>query len=120
MNSYSIWVKLDRLPPLLMRLMATHPQDRNLLMSDEMIVRRANTSDLRLEDVKRLSWLKSWDSVSIAQCRAFCAGCGIDFSDPIRMKNITRYLRNNPSWSHLKRDVRLPEYKQMLAQLFQQ
>lgn len=118
-NSHSIWVKLDRFPPILVRLLATRPPQYDQLMSDDEIVRRASRDDVKLtlSEVKRLSWSPSWDGVPVGTMRAFCIGCDIDFADRDRMRTLTRYIGKSPKWRHLRNHDNYPEFRRMLALL---
>lgn len=116
MNSYSIWTKVDRFPPVLVRLLATRPGDRTTLLSDEEIVSRSGGT-LRYGDVKHLSYLPSWDDVPLRVMRAFCRACDVDFADPARMRTLTRYLKGRPKWAHLRRHRNYPEFRRMLGEL---
>lgn len=109
--THSIWVKLDRFPPVLVRLLATEGAQ---VLSDDTIVTR---SGLPLAEVKRLSYMRSWDDVPVGTMRRFCRACGVDFADARRMKVLTRYLSRRPKWVHLRRHPSYPEFRRMLAQL---
>lgn len=117
MNSYSLWTKIDRFPPALVRLLATSPRDRTHLLTDEEILRRAPSGRLQLADIKRLSYASSWDDVPVRLMHEFCLACDVDFADPVRMKVLTRYLSRGPKWVHLRRHKNWSEFRTMLAQL---
>ncbi len=115
-NSHSIWVKLDRYPPVLVRLLATAPWDRRYIMSDELIRRRSGGL-LTLADIKRLSYAPNWEGIPVDKMRAFVLACNVDFSNRARMRTLNRSLRTNGWVSVVRRDRNFPEYRTMLAQL---
>lgn len=104
----TIWRKIDRYPPVLVRLLARHPD--GTAMSDQEIASPA----LPMAEVKRLSYLDSWEDVPVSLLYRFVSACGVDFADPKRMKNLNRYLKN-PKFEHLKRHTQWPEFRSMLA-----
>lgn len=84
-------------------------------MTDEEIVAAAK-GQLTLADVKFLSWLPSWDTVTVKTMRAFCLSCGVDFADRNTMRRCNRYLRNEPKFEHLKRSKEVEQHRQRLAE----
>lgn len=114
-NARSIWTKIDRYPPLLVRLLAVG-SDRRSLLTDDELVRRAGGA-LTLADVQRLSYTPSWDGVSVGTMRSFVLACGVDFSNPARMRSLNRALRTQSWVQRVRRDHNFPTYRRMLAQL---
>ena len=112
MSSQSIWVKLDRYPPVIVRVLAKASPE--LLLTDEELVQRAG-GKLSLADVKHLSYLPTWDHVPVAKMRAFCTAAGVDFAKPAVMRRLNRYLRSGSRFRHLQRDPKREEYMRMLA-----
>lgn len=114
MGAQSIWVKLERYPPVLVRLLAV--KDSHSLLSDEEIVARSRGA-LTLADVKQLSYEALWDDVPVAKMAAFVRACGVDFGDRQRMRALNRALRTKSWAARVRRDRNFPEYRTMLAQL---
>lgn len=100
--------KIDRYPPVLVRLLARHGNGD--AMSDQDLV----GDHLSLAEVKRLSYLDSWDDVTVDLLFRFVTACGVDFTDPERLKVLNRYLKN-PKFDHLRRHAQWPEFRSMLA-----
>jgi len=109
---HSIWAKLDRFPPVLVRLLAKNADGS--AMTDAQIVNAAN-SRVSLADVKRLSFTTDWDdAVSVRHCRNFVKACGVDFANREQMRNANRYISKDPKFLHLRRDKNFPAFKEML------
>lgn len=117
-NSYSIWVKLDRYPPVLVRLLATNPSDRTQLLTDEQI-RARSQGTLTLSDIKSLSYAPTWENVPVGTMRRFCLACGVDFAHRPTMRRLNRYLKTRPRFRHLTRDPNYPEYRTMLKEYYE-
>jgi hypothetical protein len=109
MKSNSIWSKLDRFPPILVRLLAKH--SNGTAMTDAQIT---ENSGLWLSDVKRLSFLTTWNEVAVWDMQAFVKACGVDFANREQMRNANRYITKDPKFSHLRRDKNFPAFKEML------
>jgi hypothetical protein len=45
----------------------------------------------------------SWDTIEVAQMRAFLAGCGLDFCDRPAMKRVEVYLKTRGTFRYLRR-----------------
>ena len=106
----SLYQKLDRFPPVLVRLLAKNPDGS--AMTDNQIATKT-IHYLSIADVKRLSFLTSWDQVVISQMLGFCQACGVDFSNREQMRNANRYLKD-PKFVHLKNSPEFPAFKLML------
>jgi hypothetical protein len=104
----NLWIKFNRYPPVLVRLLARHPNGD--AMSDEELV----TDQLTLADIKYLSYLASWDDVPVVLLFRFVTRCGVNFASPTRMKVLNRYLKN-ARFEHLRRHKMWPEFRSMLA-----
>lgn len=113
-QSHSIWVKLERFPPVLVRLLA---KDANgeLLPDHEIVL--LSKGELSLADVRHLSYLPCWDEVPVAKMKNFCLACGVDFADRETMRTLTRYISKRPKFQHLRQHPRFPEFKLMLNEL---
>lgn len=113
-QSHSIWVKLERFPPVLVRLLARLPSEETgypRAMTDEEIAAR---SDLSVSTVAALSRLTSWDDVSLRHLRAFVLGCGVDFADRVAMRRLTRYIAHIPSFAYLRKDAEWLKYRELM------
>lgn len=98
--------KLDRFPPVVVRLLARQPAGTTVTALPEgEIVRR---SGLSAGEVRVLSRLTSWDDVPLSTMLAFCRGCGADLDnrDWLRknaaymasIRGAPRYLRKDSAW----------------------
>ena len=96
------WSKLDRYPPLVVRLLACKrvPGKGKIAITDEEIAAR---SGLALSEIKSLSWLASWDSVPVARVKQFSEACGVFFNRRSSMRTISCYLNNRPSYKYLRK-----------------
>lgn len=115
LNSHSIWVKLNRYPPVLVRLLAK--ADAVTTLTDSAIQERSKGL-LSLADIKRFSYATSWDDVPVAKMKAFVQACGVDFACRETMRTLNRYLSRDPQFIHLTRDPRFSEYKDMLREFY--
>lgn len=115
MTTRSLWTKLDQYPPVLVRLLAKHPDGR--VMSDTDIVRA--DPGLSLAEVRRLSLLPDWQNVSVSLMRAFVRACRVDFANREQMRNANRYVTRDPKFRHLTRDPNFPAYREMLRVYYQ-
>lgn len=105
----TLWQKLDRFPPVVIRLLARNPD--GTAMTDREIAERG----VRLSDVKGLSYLTDWDYVNTATARCFLGACNCDLEDPKVVRNLNRYLKRDPKFTHLRRSPRFGEFKEMLS-----
>lgn len=96
------WSKLDRYPPLVVRLLASKriPGKGKLALTDEEI---ASRSGLALSDIKSLSWLASWDTVPMGRVKQFSEACGVYLNSRGSMRTISCYLNNRPSYKYLRK-----------------
>lgn len=106
----NIWKKLEKYPPVLVRLLAKN--EDGTAMSDGDVVRVSGYL-LNIAEVRRLSYLTIWDNVAIADMRRFCIACGVDFGNRNRMRTLNRYLKD-AKFSHLTRHKDFPAFKEML------
>lgn len=113
---HSIWIKLDRYPPLLVRLLARTAGGR--LMSDDEVLRRSK-GQLDRSDLAYLAYALSWERVPVGQMRAFVIACGVDFADPARMRSLNRYLKT-AAFRHLLRSENSQELVDRLSMLLPQ
>lgn len=114
MNSHSIWTKLDRYPPVLVRLLARTRSGR--IMSDDEILDRAATLGFTYLDksaIVSLTYARSWDWASVREMREFCLSCGVDFANAAKMRSLNRYLRNHPKFAHVKRGLTPEQYREL-------
>ena len=108
-KDHSIWTKLDRFPPIIVRLLGVMQG-----ITDQEIER---LTGLGLENVKRLSWCPTWAGVTVSQVRYFSEANGVRFEDPACMRRWTRYLKNDPKVAALKKDPLYGEYLERLRDL---
>ena len=106
----TIWNKLGRFPPVLVRLLA---KDGRRALSDREIV-AASGGRLTIADVKRLSLLGSWDDVSVRHLRAFLVACNVDLTERVRWRNSNRYIKG-AKFDHLRRHEDWPQFREILA-----
>lgn len=104
----TFWDKLDRFPPVLVRLLA---REGGEALTDRQI---AVTSGLPLAEVLRLGHLTSWDDVTAHVMRRFLIGCEVDLEDRATFRNLNRYMKD-PKFDHLRRHKSWPQFKTMLA-----
>lgn len=111
----NIWTKLRKFPPVLIRLMAM--RDRRA-MSDAEIVAFSD-GNLDLSDVKRLSYLTSWDDVSIRDFRSFVMACNADIGDSTLFKTLNQRRRGKRplNWDHLRKHYQWQDFRQMIEVL---
>lgn len=105
----TIWNKLEKFPPVLIRLLARKGGEA---MTDREIVAASN-GNLDLADVRRLSYLVSWEDVGLAQLRVFCLACNADLDDRITFRRLNRYMKD-PKFEHLRRSKQWPTFREML------
>jgi hypothetical protein len=106
------WEKLEKFPPVLVRLLAKDTQGRGL--TDHEV---AAASGLPVADVKRLSYLTSWDNVSNHDTRRFLSGCGCDLFTPRHYKTLSQYRRRTSKFVHLTRHANWHEFREMMRVL---
>lgn len=66
--------KMDKLPPNVCRLLAREPKMSKRPLTTEQIAKR---SGLSKQTVLKISKLRSWATLSLAQMEAFKFGCGV-------------------------------------------
>jgi hypothetical protein len=116
----TLFQKLDRFPPVVIRLLAKH---KGSAMTDAEIAAALVTTArpkwvvdaVPLPEVKRLSYLTSWDHVTIGTTRAFLHACNCNLEDRDTFRNLSRYLRQDPKFTHLRKSERFPEFREMLG-----
>ena len=90
----SLILKLDKLPPNLVRLIA---RDGRRALSNRDI---ANKSGLTLKRVGQISRMETWASLQVAEANAFAEACGVDL---INQAKTRKYLMRSPAMAHLKK-----------------
>lgn len=83
------WRRIEKLPPILCRLLARHP--RGLPLTNSEIAARCRLSR---QHVAFIATRPTWDDVGVAEMREFLAGCGLDFCSSSTMKRVDVYLRD--------------------------
>lgn len=110
----TIWKKLEAYPPILCRLLARKGKGRfnERIMTDEEI---AEVGNMKLSDVKSLSWKTSWDDVPFRQVRQFSMACRVDFTDTENMKKHVRLInRKTQSFWHIRKSSHREKFTEML------
>lgn len=92
--------KLNSLPPYKVRLLARHKRQRQPIpMNNDEI---ATVSGLALETVRRVSHLRSWNSVTVETMLRFCAACGVELLQQKRALQFERETGGFTNAAHLK------------------
>lgn len=91
--------KLNSLPPYKVRLLARHKRQRQPIPmnNDEIAV----ISGLALETVRRVSHLRTWNSVTVETMLRFCAACGVELLQQKRALQFERETRGFETAAHL-------------------
>lgn len=110
-NSHSLWVKLDRFPPAVVRLLAVRGR---ILLTDAQIVK---ASGLSMADVRHLSHLTSWDEVPVVKMKQFVRACGVDFADVPTMRRLNRLFKRGFKFTAARKSPKWPEYFETLKTL---
>ena len=82
-------------------------------MSDHQIV-AGTGGTITLAEVRRLSLLESWDTVSVLHMREFLGACNLDLTDRAQWRNAKRYMKK-PKFEHLRRHHDWPHFRELLA-----
>lgn len=108
MAKLSLTEKLDRFPPVAVRLLARVSANRHTraLLDGEVA---SQSEGLTIREVRHISRLATWDEVTVGTMRMFLRGCGADLDsrDWLRqnaaymrkIKSIPRFLLRSPEWS---------------------
>jgi len=90
----SLVLKLDRLPPNLVRVLA---RDGGRSLSNKDI---AAMSGLSVKRIGQISKMKSWGRLQVSEVAAFAAACGVDL---VNQSKTRKYLMRGPAMAHLKK-----------------
>tara|TARA_Y100000034_G_C6722777_1_gene319838 strand:- start:215 stop:529 length:315 start_codon:yes stop_codon:yes gene_type:complete len=90
----SLVLKLDKLPPNLVRLIA---RDGRKALSNRDIARK---SGLSLKRIGQISKMTTWGSLQVGEAAAFADACGVDL---INQAKTRKYLMRGPAMAHLKK-----------------
>jgi hypothetical protein len=101
----TFWIKAERYPPILCRLLARHTRGKPL--TTEEITQR---SGLPRMAVLTLSFSATWAGTDLPTMRKFLQGCGIDFCNRTQFKRRENYLalqarlagKNCRNWAYLR------------------
>jgi hypothetical protein len=107
MKKLTLPEKLERFPPVVVRLLARTGRAGSVVaISDDDVARFGG---LARREVVHLSKLTSWDHIEIATFLGFLKGCRADFDDRDWLRKNTAYMRNirrlpryltrSPHWS---------------------
>jgi hypothetical protein len=104
------WDRIDRYPPILLRLLARIPRSRPLETFE--IASRSGLSESTVEAIGQQT---DWRGVDIPTARAFMTGVGIDLSDRSDCRRIRVYLKSAPKtpanrFPYLKRSEKWESY----------
>jgi hypothetical protein len=92
--------RLDRFPPVLIRLLTVFGRRPNQYAPDDHEIARA--SGLSIEDVKRISYSRSWDPIPVGQMYLFMRGCGIDLEKRRTFRRL-EWMRHHGAFRHLRK-----------------
>lgn len=100
----SFWQRMDRFPPILVRLLTVYRSGRAQWCPTDQEI--AETSGLTIAQVKRISWSTSWDDLPLASVKAFLTGCRVDLEQRrtfrrlewMRRSGVFRHLRKSDLW----------------------
>lgn len=86
-SSATIWHRLDRFPPVLIRLLSRVRHGRPLT-SQEI----AQRSGLKVGKVEFISEAASWEGIDVPTVKAFLHGCDTDIFNRADFKRLENYL----------------------------
>lgn len=93
------WSRIERFPPILVRLLARTKPRGPALTTTEI----AKRSGLTANQVAAISEQVTWNGIDVYEMRAFLNGCNLNFvSDPASLDRIYSYLRKRPTWKFLR------------------
>lgn len=104
----TFWERLDRFPPIRVRLLAKHPRGAGPLSTIEI----AERSGLSTATVEAISQATSWQGIDIPTAKAFLQACDIDLANAAQYKRIMVYQRvDRPNkYRYLKRSAEWDSY----------
>ncbi len=106
----SFWTRSEKLPPILVRLLARRPHGPPLDTLDIAVA----SGGLSAYQVDIISHATNWNGIPFDHMRAFLTGCGVDFENSKQMERVASYLRSRPTWQHLRKDKLWRAYYQPL------
>lgn len=91
MPKLSLPQKLERFPPVVIRLLAREKRGKQVVaLSDGDVATR---SGLTRGEVRTLSRFTNWDHVDLTTFMRFCSGCRADLDDRNWLRKNTQYMR---------------------------
>lgn len=106
--------RLDRYPPILVRLLAVRGNRRrgslSWAMTDQQI---AGASGLPMSEIKRLSYSTTWNDIPVATMLRFLAACNVALENKRAFKRF-EFWRRAGMLSHLHRS---PEWESYFVEL---
>lgn len=113
--------RLLRLPPIICFIIARRTVGANrriVALSAEEIAKR---SGLPIDRVIAISWMLTWNNVSVTDMLAYSQACDIDFNSCANIKTHDRFMRRHPMFhfKHLIKMRNYPEYRDRIALLKQ-
>jgi len=93
----TFWERSQRTPPILVRLLARHPNGPPL--TEEEI---SQASGLPVHEIFCIGQSTDWSGIDLPKMRRFLVACRIDFENFTQMKRVDSYLRMKPTWKYLR------------------
>jgi hypothetical protein len=94
----TLWKKLKRFPPCLVRLLAT---DSGVPRTSSDIASRMGTSE---QHVDYLSMMEDWSSMDVDTMERFLKACGCDFEDTKVHNRMRTFIAGTLTWPIHRRD----------------
>lgn len=93
-----MWEKLDKYPPLFLRLMCRHRYGPPLTTQE--ISERSGLNEVEIEAISNET---TWNRLTVDQARRYMKACGIDLFNGKDLKRVRDYIRLTASFAYLKR-----------------
>lgn len=104
--------RLDRYPPILVRLLTTWGRGAKAWMPSDAQIAKAG--GLSMADVKRLAYSTSWAGIPIDLIDRYLAGCKVDLQNRREFGRL-EYMRLQGTFEHARRS---PLWDGYLSELF--
>lgn len=111
--SHSFFTKIDRFPPVVCRLLA-RTKTRGAGVKPMADAEIALLAGMTVSQVASLSRLTSWEDVPVKTLRAFSTACGVDFTSRTAMRQLTRYIKHQPSFAFLRKSPDWPTFRELM------
>lgn len=93
--------RLNRYPPILVRLLAQHRRGRQRFVPTDQEI--AELGGLPIAEVKRLSYSTSWEQIPVDLAYRFLAGCQIDLERRSTLNRLEYMRAGGGRLTHLQR-----------------